>query len=259
MLRLARIAAIFCVVCISIVSLSEAKIDPETAVGVWLFDEGTGNDTKDSSGKDHHGQINGAKWKNGKFGKGLEFNGGQWVEIKSTPELQAGNQLTMMAWFYATKIDDWRQLIAKSNEYLLRIDPPGEGNRMSAFVKPNGSWEPRASSRVPEKKTWIHFAATYDSKAKNEHLIVYVNGVQAGVSTRPGKITATENPVEIGRWGKGSFFVGIIDEAAIFNIVLGEEDLQTIMDQGLAKVIDGGTPVSPMGMLASTWSKLKYK
>ena len=46
----------------------------------------------------------------------------------------------MMAWFYAIKIDDWRQLIAESNEYLLRIDPPQEGNRMSAFVKPNGSW-----------------------------------------------------------------------------------------------------------------------
>ena len=130
---------------------------------------------------------------------------------------------------------------------------------MSAFVKPSGSWEPRASARVPEKETWIHFAATYDSKAKNEHLIVYVNGIQAGQSTRPGKITATENPVEIGRWGKGSFFAGIIDEVAIFNIVLGEEDLQAIMDQGLANVIGGDTPVSPIGMLASTWSKLKYK
>ena len=69
MLRLARIAAISCFVCISVVSLSEAKIDPETAVGVWLFDEGTGNDTKDSSGKGHHGQINGAKWKNGNLAK----------------------------------------------------------------------------------------------------------------------------------------------------------------------------------------------
>ncbi len=40
---------------------------------------GIGNDTKDSSGKGHDGQINGAKWENGKFGKGLEFNGRQWV------------------------------------------------------------------------------------------------------------------------------------------------------------------------------------
>ena len=43
MLRLARIAAIFCFVCISAVSFSEAKIDPETAVGIWLFDEGIGD------------------------------------------------------------------------------------------------------------------------------------------------------------------------------------------------------------------------
>ncbi len=27
-------------ICVSVVSLSWAKIDPETAVGVWLFDEG---------------------------------------------------------------------------------------------------------------------------------------------------------------------------------------------------------------------------
>ena len=44
MLRLARIAAIFCFGCISVVSFSETEIDPETAVGIWLFDEGTGND-----------------------------------------------------------------------------------------------------------------------------------------------------------------------------------------------------------------------
>ena len=31
-------------------SQSEAKIDPETAVGVWLFDEGSGNIARDSSG-----------------------------------------------------------------------------------------------------------------------------------------------------------------------------------------------------------------
>jgi hypothetical protein len=236
-----------------------AKIDPETAVGVWLFDEGVGNTTQDSSGMGHEGKITGAKWKDGKFGKALEFNGGQWVQTPSTPELQIGDQLTMMAWFFATKIDDWRQLIAKSDEYLLRIDPPQEGNRMSSFVKPNGSWEPRASSRVPETKEWIHFAATYDSKAKNEQLKVYVNGVQAGVSTRPGKVALTPNPVEIGRWGGGSFFVGIIDEVAIFrDVVLTEEDLQAIMDNGLTKAL-GGLSVSPKEKLPTAWGRMKAR
>ena len=129
---------------------------------------------------------------------------------------------------------------------------------MSSFVKPGGSWEPRASARVSEKKTWIHFAATYDSKAKNEHLIVYVNGKRAGASTRPGKVTPTDNPVEVGRWGGGSFFVGIIDEVAIFNAILSEEDLQSIMEKGLAKTL-GGEAVSPADRLATRWASLKRK
>jgi hypothetical protein len=257
MRQFAKISGIAMLLVVVLTSASFAAIDPETAVGVWLFDEGAGNTTADASGKGHEGTLNGPKWRDGRFDGALEFDGGQWVQIPSTPELQLGDQLTMMAWFYATKIDDWRQLIAKSDEYLLRIDPPQEGNRMSAFVKPNGSWEPRASAGVPDLKTWIHFAATYDSKANNNHLIVYVNGVQAGASTRPGKVTPTGNPVEIGRWGGGSFFVGLIDEAAIFNVVLSEEDIQTIMENGLKATLGGGLAVSPKGKLAATWGSLK--
>lgn len=236
--------------------IGATKIDPETAVGVWLLDEDAGKTTKDSSGLGHDGTINGAKWKDGKIGKGLEFDGAQWVTIESTPELQLGDELTMMAWFYATDISTWRQLIAKSDEYLLRIDPPQEGNRMSAFVKPGGSWEPRASAHVPDEKKWIHFAATYDINKKSEHLVVYVNGKQTGVSTRPGKTAATANPVELGKWGGGSHFVGIIDEAAIFNVVLSEDDLATIVEHGLAKAL-GGLDVEPTNKLAITWAALK--
>ncbi len=236
--------------------ICSAEIDPETAVGVWLFDEGAGKTTKDSSEFGHDGTINGAKWKDGKIGKGLEFDGAQWVSIDSTPELQLGDELTMMAWFYATDISTWRQLIAKSNEYLLRIDPPQEGNRMSAFVKPGGSWEPRASAHVPDEDKWIHFAATYDINEKAEQLVVYVNGKKAGVSTRPGKTAVTANPVEIGKWGGGSYFVGIIDEAAIFNTVLSEDDLTIIAEHGLAKAL-GGLNVEPADKLAVTWGALK--
>ena len=195
--------------------------------------------------------------KEGKFGKALEFDGGQWVSIESTPELQAGEEFTMMAWFFATDIGDWRQLIAKSDEYLLRIDPPQEGNKMSAFVKPGGSWEPRASASVPDEDTWIHFAATYDSNEKNEQLVVYVNGERAGASTRPGDIAVTGNAVEIGRWGGGSYFVGIIDEAAIFNVVLSEDDLKTIMEHGLSDTLGGLATVAPTNKLTTTWAALK--
>lgn len=236
--------------------ITSAEIDIEKASGVWLFDEGAGDDVEDSSGKENHGTINGAKWVDGKFGDGLEFNGGQSVLIESTPDLQLGDEHTMMAWFYATNIGDWRQIIAKNNEYLLRIDPPGEGNKMSSFVH-IGGWEPRASAGVPATDTWIHYAATYDSGANADQLVVYVNGERKGSSTRPGKGVGNNDPVTFGRWGGGSFFVGIIDEVAIFKSVLTEDDLQTIMEHGLEKTIKGIADVKAKDKLAVTWGSLK--
>jgi hypothetical protein len=236
-----------------------AAVDPKSAMGVWLFDEGRGNETADLSGHNFTGTLNGPKWVAGKIGNALKFEGAQWVSVPSAPELVIGDELTMMAWFFAEDISTWRQIIAKSDEYLLRIDPPGEGNRMSAFVKAVGSWEPRASAFVPKTKEWIHFAATYRAKPKGdvEHLRLYVNGEPNGVSTRPGKVSGTLNPVEIGRWGGGSYFVGVIDEAAIFNAALSAEEIKTIADNGLQKVLKGGLAVRPAGNLATQWARLK--
>ncbi len=256
MRKIVLILGIVCSIAWLMPQISSAKIDPDTAVGVWLFDEGGGDEVKDISGKGNDGEISGAKWKDGKFGDGLEFKGGQWVTIESTPDLQLGDEHTMMAWFFATDIASWRQLIAKNNEYLLRIDPPGEGNKMSSFVH-LGGWEPRASASVPDTDTWIHFAATYESAAKSDQLIVYVNGERAGSSTRPGKGTGNADPVTIGKWGGGSFFFGIIDEVAIFKDVLTEDDLKTIMDNGLDKALGGVAAVDASEKLTTTWANLK--
>ena len=235
-----------------------AKIDPENIVGIWLFEEGKGDNTEDASGNGHDGEISGAKWVDGKFGKALEFAGAQFVTVADAPELQIGDQLTMQAWFFAKDIGDWRQIIAKSDEYLLRIDPPQEGNKMSAFVKPGGSWEPRASAAVPEEETWIHFAAVYDSGSKGSELKVFVDGVASGQSARPGKIANTVNPVEFGRWGGGSYFVGIIDEVAIFNVALEEDDISSTMQKGLSKLLFG-FPVNAKEKIATTWGSIKFE
>lgn len=257
MRNLTLIFVITCSISWMLPQIGTTKIDPETAVGVWLFDEGAGKETKDASGNNHHGTINGADWVAGQFDGALEFDGSHWVTIASTPELQIGEELTMMGWVNAKDIGDWRQLIAKSNEYLLRIDPPNEGNRMSSFVNTNNDWGQRASSpEIPALNTWIHLAGTYDSAAKSDHLGVYVNGVRVGSSTRPGNTAITDNPVEIGRWGGGSYFVGTIDEVAIFNKVLSEDDIQTIIEHGLAKVL-AGEAVEALNKLTTTWASLK--
>ena len=256
MRKLVLILGITCSFAWLLPHISSAKIDPETAVGVWLFDEGSGNTTEDSSGKNHEGTISGAKWKDGKFGDGLEFNGAQWVTIDSTPDLQLGDQHTMMAWFFATDISQHRMLISKNAEYLLRIDVPAEGNKMSTFVN-LGGWEPRASAGVPDTDTWTHIAATYDNSKNNNQLVIYVNGEEAGSSNRAGNSAGTANPVNIGRWNTGSYFVGIIDEVAIFKAALAEDDLKTIMDHGLDEALGGVSAVEASDKLTTTWGTLK--
>ena len=82
----------FVVVCISfiIVSLifagmSDAKVDPKSIVGMWLFDKGSGDTAKDSSQNDHDGKlVNNPEWVEGKNGGGLEFDGTNHVEIPAT-------------------------------------------------------------------------------------------------------------------------------------------------------------------------------
>ena len=234
---------------------ANAAIDPETAVGVWLFEEGRGDFAADSSGNEHEGEIMAAKFVEGKFGQGLHFDAAGEVKIASTEKLNLDEELTMMAYFTTEALNDWHQIIAKDAEYLLRIDPPGEGTKMSAFVSLNGAWEPRASAFVPKEDTWYHFAAVYDGDANQ--LRVYVDGVLSGQSGRDGKPGPGNAPVTIGHWNGGSRFVGTIDEVAIFNAALEEADIMRIAQEGLQETLGAEMSVQPSSKLTTTWGNLK--
>lgn len=240
------------------VLVSYSAVNPTNAVGVWLFDEGSGTVAKDSSANGNNGTIAVATWADGKFGKALLFAGDAGVEVASTDKLNNGGQYTLMAYFNANALNDWHQLIAKDGQYLLRIDPPGEGGKLSSFVNLAGGWEPRASSAdAPVVNKWYHFAVTYSSTTKK--LIVYVNGVKSGESDRTGAATANTNPVTFGHWGGGSRFRGLIDDVAIFNVALSEADIKSIADQGLKTVLGLGitSSVQPESKLAVTWGSMK--
>jgi len=71
------------VICISLVAIGllfaatgKAEIDPDSIAGLWLFDEGAGDEAADISGNEYHGDLqDGPYWVDGVFGKALEFNG----------------------------------------------------------------------------------------------------------------------------------------------------------------------------------------
>ena len=235
---------------------AHAVLAPEDIAGIWLLDEGSGNFAEDSSGNEHEGEITGTDWVDGKFGSGLEFDDAGSVTIQSTEKLQIDNEFTMMGYFYATTLDDWHQIIAKDAEYLLRIDPPAEGGKMSAFIS-QGGWEPRASASVPIEEVWTHFAAVYDGDAGT--LTVYVDGVQGGQSGRPANPNFGIADLTFGHWAGGSNFVGILDELAIFKVVMEEDDIMDIATLGLQEFLEIDQSVEPVGKLTGTWGEIKEK
>ena len=64
------------VLCLGVAISGDAKIDEDTILGIWLFDEDIKNSVSDASGNGHDGQIFGKpKVVDGKFGKALSFSG----------------------------------------------------------------------------------------------------------------------------------------------------------------------------------------
>ena len=69
------VCASLIVISLILTGISDAKVDLNTAVGMWLFDEGSGTIAKDSSGNGSDGQLtNDPKWVQGRFGMALSFD-----------------------------------------------------------------------------------------------------------------------------------------------------------------------------------------
>ncbi|MHC4356863.1 MAG: hypothetical protein ACYS0H_29540, partial [Planctomycetota bacterium] len=76
MTRSTTICISFVIVSLMFAGPGYAQIDPETVLGAWLFDEGTGSTTADVSGNGNDGTlIGGPAWVAGQFGNALEFDG----------------------------------------------------------------------------------------------------------------------------------------------------------------------------------------
>ncbi|MFC1717839.1 LamG domain-containing protein [Candidatus Poribacteria bacterium] len=243
-----------------LVSSSYAEIDPETCIGMWLFDEGSGDIASDSSASKNDGTLmNGAEWVDGKFGDGVSFDGvDDFVELASQPDsIMYG--FTFSAWVMKNADNPATQEVFNNHQFFLRTKPEGEDatNPFETFVNlDNGTVEPRASSGVASDiEEWFFVAATWDKIT----LRIYVNGEFKGQSARTGDLADPPVTAQIGRGEQRNLtantFNGIIDDVAIFSVVLEEEDIKTLMDRGLKDALV--TAVDLSGKLTTTWAGVK--
>jgi len=266
MTRLTIICISFIIVILMFAGQSYAKIDAETIVGIWLFDEGRGDVAQDSSINGNDGTLNAPEWSNeGKFGGALEFNGvDSYIEFAMGDSMKIP-QLTFTAWFNTRKLDGYGHIFQSGNDWddmagcVFRVHQDGFLQAGLTFGPGNtATW---LSGPAIEADTWYHMVITYDGTTA----ILYLDGEEIANDAGQGEIMYDDQPVRIGMLSNGPYsaFDGFIDDVALFNVALGAGDIQSIMENGLA-AIAGNQPFASRPnpedgiMHGDTWLTLSW-
>ncbi len=237
-----------------------SAINPENITGMWLFNDGAGNTAKDSSGNKNDGKIHGAKWVDGKFGKALEFNGADnWVEVphSDTVGFKKGVSFTITVHFKGTKVGG--SLVGKNYEDTSQALPwyllwnGGGDNKVTLYLRNSAAASFRADSTSQIGDDEWHFVAGR-ADAKSGKISLWIDGkmeAEADFDKNDGYGTS-EGVLHIARHFD-RYTNGIIDDVALFNVALSEDDMNTIMDNG----VEEAAAVEPTNKLATTWAKIK--
>jgi hypothetical protein len=242
-----------------LVSSSYASAGLSNCVGMWLFDEGDGDETADGSGNGNDGTLlNAPQWTEGKFGDALLFDGSDdCVEIEDTDDLSITGDLTFSIWIKVEEYPtSWRNMLSKLvDDTHAEFNFRHKNSTQAQFYFGDGAgarvcnWNPSEDLPLDE---WTHVAGVRRSKT---YLKLYFNGVEKrslNITTDP---VATDANVTIGRQSNNVFFFkGAIDEVALFNAELDEGDIKNIMKNGLKETLSA---VEFSGKLVSTWAALR--
>ena len=235
------------------VNSSSAAIDPNSVVGIWLFDEGGGDQVWDSSGKStkpYH-IVNAPIWVDGRFGSALGFDGTGNCVSTNKDLLNGVREFTVVAWIKPGNITSNRIGLIGQN------DAPEFG-----FIDPGtvSLWTPTAGiNNNPYEHPpgeWHHVAAVATQKFTK----VYIDGNATTVNGNWPNHGRSDFDVNIGGcgiWdGTGNWFTGAMDEVGLFHAPLTDDDIADVMNNGLTAL---GVAVEPAGKIAVTWGILKRK
>jgi hypothetical protein len=256
-----RLSIVFCMVLLVLgLSLTSMAKDIPNAVGVWTFDDVSGEKVKDSSGKGNDGIFVGKpEFVAGKFGKAMKLNGtDSCIEVASNKTLDLTDQVTMLCWFnWGGTGDGWQTLFSKgpmsgTNEnYALFINTTS--GYFHFILTPGGA---RINTDSPggltKKNEWQFVAATYDGKMVR----MYLDGTMIKEQALTGSSTPNASNLRLGnRETSPHWWSGMLDEMALFNTALTEAEINAIMKDGFAKFM----AVEAKDKLSIAWGEIKSR
>ncbi len=144
----------------------------------------------------------------------------------------AGSQISVSVWINFPSIND-QEYIIWSPTYQLRLRTSGPWLQYSGYdqVKPGSQY----SAITPAINSWNHIVTTSDGTAHK----IYWNGSLLGSKTQD-TITSTTT-FRVG--GYGAYYIGKVDELAIWHSVLSASDVTAIYNSGSADDVSSYNPL----------------
>ena len=252
-------------ICVSLIAMSliftgqsDAKIDPKSVAGIWLFDEGGGKTAQDSSQNGNDGEIKGdLKWTDGKFSKALEFPGkdNSFVEVPPDNSLDLAT-FSFTLWVKIEPTGNYQAVLIKTADCLLEnysgyifADRKVFWTRFTSGGPTQWGFQKFGTTIVTDNK-WHHLAGTYDMKSVKS----YVDGVVEADAPFDKKPDKSPGPLTIGDCNGFPYGVkGVMDDVGLFSVALTQDEIQDIIEHGLSDAL----AVSPSGKIALTWGTIK--
>ena len=243
-----------------IVSPSYAAVDLSDAFAIWLFDDDGADTVIDHSDKGNDATVTGGAWVDGKFGGGFELQGGNVV---SNTVVGVGNEVISQALW--VKLDNFNtesqfgfitSVGTASNRFFYFSSwvngGPHDGVHMGV-LNDAGAWG-RGMAIVGQfnEDQWYHVVGVADAAAGTH--TIYIDGDVVHVENyAAGEIPGEPSQIWAGSQPGGNILQGTIDEVAYFSRALAQEDVEQLMNDGLANV----AAVESSGKLPIAWADLK--
>ncbi|MGB7053997.1 MAG: LamG-like jellyroll fold domain-containing protein, partial [bacterium] len=217
-----------------------------STIGLWHFDEGSGDTVYDASPNGNHGTIFDATWTVGRFGSALHFDGvDDYVRVLNSPSLNPTSAISIELWTYREDNRSWSKMLSKPYglgawpaplyvTYGLAMQTRGSdvGNLIEFPISINGQpigMAPEGNSygAVPLFE-WHYIAVTFDGQYHR----IYIDGQLDREEYTPGTIDSGYTPgsdLFIGSaqpdLSVGGYYLGSLDEVRISNRTRTDQEI----------------------------------
>ncbi len=231
-------------------SFSDAQIDSEKIVGIWLLDEDKDDIAEDASGNGYDGKITQSDWVDGKVDGDLDIKKGGTVTIPFGKGVVT-DKMSFILWLQFTDLSGQQNYFSIHDQSNNRYVPYKEGpNILRSW---SNVWNV-SSGVVVKAGTWYHVANTYDGTTAK----IYVNGEEKISQAVAQFQLVDEDQTAWLATDKGASYQSacIMDEVGLFNDALSKDEIQNIMNDGIYQT---AFAVEPVNKLPLVWGKLKQQ